>query len=110
MLSIEAPAWRTLERFRSEAEFYQYLRDVRAAERRARGVRLEKQNDPEDCPPEFYPCEPIGAEPEQSIVVTGSAVQAAPARAARLSSDSISSETSVTNVQNAGGEEGDSGH
>jgi hypothetical protein len=39
----EAPAWRTLERFSSEAEFYQYLRDVRIAERRARGETLQKQ-------------------------------------------------------------------
>jgi hypothetical protein len=84
-ISTEAPAWRTLDRFRSEAEFYRYLRDVRAAERRARGVRMEKQSGPdEECPPELYPCEPPGGtEPEDDIVVTGSAVPAPAAARAR---------------------------
>lgn len=105
-ISAEAPVWRTLERFRTEAEFHQYLRDVRTAERRARGRRLAKQNDA--CPPELYPCE---SEPEgqlgESIVVTGSRIAAQPSAARQLSSDSISAGTSITNVQNAGVDEGD---
>jgi hypothetical protein len=107
-LPSEAPSWRTLERFRSEAEFYQYLRDVRAAERRARGVRFEKQNTPEECPPELYPCEPPpGSDDGQdNIVVTGS-LMPSPAPEARMSADAIGSETSITNVQNAGVDEGD---
>lgn len=107
--SVEAPAWRTLERFRSEAEFYQYLRDVRAAERRMRGVRLEKQSGSEDeCPPELYPCEPpVSAEVEDSIVVTGSAAPAPAARARDSASPNIAGQTSITNVQNAGVDEGD---
>jgi len=112
-LASEAPAWATLERFRSEAEFYQYLRDVRAAERRLRGLRMEKQNGPEDeCPPELYPCEPPpGAGDDEAIVVTGSRIPSpAPASsspAQQLSSANIASETSITNVQNAGVDEGD---
>lgn len=112
-LSNEAPAWRTLERFRSEAEFYSYLSDVRAAERRARGLRYEKQNQ-DECPPELYPCEPIGNvgnDAEDSIVVTGSSIPSpAPAmQASRAAADSssISGQTSITNVQNAGVDEGD---
>jgi len=109
---IEAPAWRTLERFRSEAEFYQYLRDVRAAERRARDLRYDKQNEAdEECPPEFYPCEPLpDPEAEESIVVTGSASPPPPAPAARAAdsaSPNVSGQTSITNVQNAGVDEGD---
>lgn len=115
-LRPEAPAWRTLERFRSEAEFYQYLRDVRAAERRARGLRLTKQNDPNDCPPEFYPCEPPPGSPQdESIVVTGSQIPGPPPpppppmmAAARFADGSnAAGETSITNVQNAGVDEGD---
>jgi hypothetical protein len=113
--SVEAPSWRTLERFRSEAEFYQYLRDVRSAERRARGARMEKQDDAEECPPEFYPCEPPPDLEQDNITVTGSAPPPppppppAPMMAARAadSSPNIGGETSITNVQNAGVDEGD---
>ncbi len=102
----EAPAWRTLEHFRSEAEFYQYLRDVRIAERRARGAALQKQDAGDICPPELYPCEPPpgSGDDEDSITVTGSRIAAPSAAAA---SPSISGQTSITNVQNAGVDEGD---
>jgi hypothetical protein len=106
--SVEAPAWRTLDRFRSEAEFYQYLRDVRIAERRARGATMQKQ-DPAECPPELYPCEPSGV--DEAVVVTGSRIPApsfsSPSPASQASDSSISGETSITNVQNAGVDEGD---
>lgn len=115
-LPAEAPSWRTLERFSSEAEFYQYLRDVRAAERRARGVRMTKQNESE-CPPEFYPCEPPPGSGEEEILVTGSSIpgppppppppMAAPAMARAADASPVSGETSITNVQNAGVDEGD---
>jgi hypothetical protein len=108
----EAPVWRTLQRFSSEAEFYQYLADVRGAERRARRAALQKQ-DADECPPELFPCEPppgSGAE-EDNITVTGSRVASpafsASSPVAQASSASISSETSITNVQNAGVDEGD---
>ena len=99
----EAPVWRTLQRFSSEAEFYQYLGDVRLAERRAR-ISLTKQDPGEECPPELFPCEPGSGGEEDSIMVTGSRI-AAPSAAA--SSPSISGQTSITNVQNAGVDEGD---
>src|SRR6185503_12841989 len=95
----EAPSWPTLERFSSEPEFYQYLRDVRTAERRARGASLQKQNT-EECPPELFPC----AEEASDIVVTGSRI---PAPSAAAASPAISGQTSITNVQNAGVDEGD---
>ena len=109
--SIEAPSWPTLSRFSSEAEFHQYLADVREAERRLLVVRRYKQATPDDeCPPEFFPCEPPPDEDDR-IVVTGSRIPAAPASSAspvtQLSSANISSETSNTNVQNAGVDEGD---
>jgi hypothetical protein len=107
----EAPVWRTLDRFSSEAEFYQYLGDVRSAERRARGAAFQKQ-DADECPPELFPCEPppnVGG--EDQITVTGSRIPSAPqasaAPAGRVSSADVSSETSITNVQNAGVDEGD---
>ena len=105
--SAEAPVWRTLQRFTGEAEFYQYLSDVRAAERRARGASLRKQDPGDECPPELFPCEPppnVGGEDEESISVTGSRI-ASPSPAA--DSPSISGQTSITNVQNAGVDEGD---
>ena len=108
--AAEAPYWRTLERFRTEAEFYDYLRDVRIAERRRRGVRMEKQDEAE-CPPELYPCEPPPNLQEESVIVTGSgasgALQFSPSPAGRVSSDAIGGETSITNTQNAGVDEGD---
>jgi hypothetical protein len=108
--AVEAPSWRTLQRFSSEAEFYRYLRDVRAAERRARGAAFQKQDPGEECPPEFYPCEPPpGSGAEESVVVTGSRVPSPVARASDLASQlpQVFSETSITNVQNAGVDEGD---
>jgi len=105
--SVEAPAWNTLTRFSSEAEFYAYLRDVRIAARRARGAALQKQNGPEDCPPELFPCEPE----DEGIIVTGSRIPApsfsSPSPVQAISSADISSETSITNVQNMGVDEGD---
>ncbi len=98
--AIEAPSWRSVARFRSEAEFQAYLRDVRAAARRARSASMLKQQGPEDRPPELYPCLPEGG--EDSIVVTGSRLAAAPSP-----SQSAPSATSITNVQNAGVDEGD---
>jgi hypothetical protein len=107
----EAPAWSRIARFSSDAEFQRYLRDVRAAARRARAIARGKQDEPE-CPPEFEPCysaESYGG-PDEQIVVTGSRISAAPpsppppppqAQAAAPTT------TSVTNVQNLGVDEGD---
>lgn len=97
--SIEPPAWRTISRFSSEAEFLGYLRDVRAASRRAQNGIL-KQLVPEECPPELYPC--VSESDEEAIMVTGSRIPS-PARAALAAPTT----TSVTNVQNAGVDEGD---
>ncbi|MGE0663042.1 MAG: beta-propeller domain-containing protein [Hyphomonadaceae bacterium] len=97
---MDPPVWRTISLFSSEAEFLNYLRDVRAAQRRARGVTPGKQQ-AEDCPPELYPCENGNDGADEAIMVTGSRIPS-PARAA-----AAPQATSITNVQNAGVDEGD---
>ncbi len=110
----EAPAWSRIERFNSDAEFQRYLRDVREAARRAQSLARGKQGAPEECPPEFEPC---GDPPldEESVVITGSRIPAAPPPPpppppppmAAAPSPSAPATTSVTNVQNLGVDEGD---
>lgn len=97
--SADPPVWRILSRFSSEAEFLQYLRDVREAGRRVRS--LQKQQEAE-CPPELYPCVSEDDSLNEAVVVTGSRIPS-PARAAAAAPQS----TSITNVQNAGVDEGD---
>lgn len=100
--SIEPPVWRTISRFQSEDDFARYIAEVRAAGRRAMNSALRKQDAPDDCPPELYPCAGEGSDFDEDIIVTGSRIQS-PAAAAL----SAPTTTSITNVQNAGVDEGD---
>ena len=91
--SIEPPVWRTISRFQSEDDFARYIAEVRAAGRRAMNSALRKQDAPDDCPPELYPCAGEGSDFDEDIIVTGSRIQS-PAAAAL----SASTTTSITNV------------
>jgi hypothetical protein len=89
------PSWTSLSRFSSEADLLDYIRAVRKSGEIATREDLSKQIAPE-CPPEFFPCEPLPS-PDSDIIVT-----------ARRASESVqSAPISITNVQNAGVDEGD---